>query len=85
MAPVAETVAPARLTNPPDCAITTGASFPLVVMVVGPTLLGLTVVVAPVCVRMPNARKPDVEIEPPRIVVGRRSPSPRRWRCRRRS
>jgi hypothetical protein len=69
MAPVVDTVAPSRLTNPPDCAITPGESFPVVAMVVGPVLLGLTVVVAPVWVRMPNARGPEVEIEPPLIVV----------------
>jgi hypothetical protein len=69
MAPVAEMMAPVRLTNPPDCAITTGASFPLVVMVVGPRLLGATVVVAPVSVRRPNASGPEVEIEPPESVI----------------
>ena len=55
MAPVAEIVAPVRLTNPPDCATTTGASLPLVVIVVGPTLLGPTVVVAPMSGTIPYA------------------------------
>ena len=66
---MAETVEPARVTNPPDCATTTGASFPLVVKVVGPTLLRPTVVVPPVSVRIANARSPVVLTEPPLNVV----------------